>query len=249
MRTIVRILAVVFAVLFPPLSWGAITVDNVDSLEGTTTSANKNVTVGGSVNLAMVFVCQRDTDASGFTAGTASVTVGGAAATSLTAIQNADGLTRMAPFYRLAPATGTVNVAVTPDTGADRWVAGVAVFTGVAQTSTFNTEGTNSSNATTNADIDALASAVGELGVLGGCVRTATSTPSPDATAPTSTEILDVAHTNATSVRVFIYTEDGASSTIDMRVDLSASERWSGWAASLRPTASAFRRRGAVMYP
>jgi hypothetical protein len=67
-----------------------------------------------------------------------------------------------------------------------------------------------------------------------GASATAASTASPDATAPTSTEQLDVAHTNATSVRNWVYTEDGAATSIDMRVDLASSVRMAAVAVSIR---------------
>lgn len=241
--------AILLLLITPSWASAAIAVLNAQTFEGTTSSNNADLTFDAASDLALVFVCQRDTNASGFTGGTASVTVGGAATSALTPIQESGGVIRLAPFYKVAPATGTVNVAVTADTGADRFVAAVMTLSGTAPSGTFNTQSTASSTGSTNVDLDALASAIGELGVLGGCSSTAAPTPSPDATAPVSVEQIDVAHTNATSVRVFVYTEDGTSPSIDMRVDLSSSTRWAAAGLSIRQAQGAFRKRGAVYYP
>lgn len=239
-------LAALLTALLPTWALAAITVDTVGNGEGLTSSSYSH-TIAADANFVGVCLAERDTDASGITASSASVTVGGQSATQLTAIQNADNTVRIVLFYKLTPLTGAQTIATTADTGTDRLVTGSISLKGVAQTSTFNTAGSSSNNNSTDADINGLASAVGELAIMCGASATAASSASADATAPVSTEQQDVAHTNATSVRNWIYTEDGAATSIDMRVDLASSVRWSAVAVSLRPIASTFgalRRRG-----
>lgn len=228
----------------------AITIDNTTSAEANVGTPNtlsySGHTIAADADALLIGVCERDTNSSGFTVDTATVTVAGASATQLLGHDNG-ATVRALLFYKLSPSTGTPTIAVTGDTGNDRLVIGVMSLKGVQQSSTFNTAGTGSGLGVTNADIDALASAAGEFGVMLGCIRTNTVTPSADATAPVSTEQLDVAHTDSTSVRAFLYTEAGASPTLDMRVDLSGSGDWAGVAVSVRPEAGgafgALRRR------
>lgn len=227
----------------------AVVLGSVVSAEanvGTPNTLSQALTIDGDADAALVGVCERDTNASGFTVDTATVTIAGASATQLLGHDNGVSI-RALLFYQLTPATGTPTIAVTGDTGNDRLVIGVMSLKGVQQSSTFNTAGTGSGLGVTNADIDALASAAGEFAVMLGCIRTNAITPSADATAPVSAEQLDVAHTDSTSVRAFLYTEAGASPTLDMRVDLSGSGDWAGVAVSIRAaTGGAFgplRRR------
>lgn len=242
------------AILCASPAWSAITLDNAASFGDGTAAANpqsSSVTIAADANLAIVCLAERDTNSSNFTASTASVTVGGVAATQLTAVQTSDNLIRSVLFYKLAPATGSVTVQATPDTGSDLMAVGVLTFKGVAQSGTFNTAATNSSTGSANADVDGLASSVGELAVLCGATRLSTTTASPDATTPVSTEQLDYVTTGgAIFVRMFSYTEDGASSSINMRVDLAGSDRWAAAAVSLRPLlTTAVRHRSTVLLP
>ena len=237
-----RWLIVLLVLMFVPAhSWAAITFDASTTMEGLTTTSG-NATIAADANVALICLAQRDTNSSGITANTASVTVGGEAATQLSGVcsDSCGALAvRAVWFYKLAPATGTVAIAATSDTGTDRIVTGVVSYKGVAQTSTFNTPGTNSSTSSAAMDVDSLASAIGELGVLCGAISGSGTTPSADATVPVSTERVDTAHTNATSVRVTTYEEAGDTSTINMRVDLSASVRWAAVAASMRESGAA----------
>lgn len=223
--------------LFPSLAH-AVSVDTTSTAEGVvsggTASTSHSHTIAADADVVLVCLAERDANASGFTANTASVTVGGASATQLIAVQESTPQVRMALFYKLAPTTGSQTVAATADTGADLLVTSVISLKGVSQTGTFNVAGSTSSTGTTNVDINSLASAVGEFAIMCGASATAASTASPDATAPTSTEQLDVAHTNATSVRNWVYTEDGAATSIDMRVDLASSVRMAAVAVSIR---------------
>lgn len=226
-------------------SWvdAAVTVDTTSSGEGisaTTATSSHSHTIAADANLVIVCLAERDSDAGGLTADTASVTVGGASATKLNAVTNPDATSRGVFFYKLAPATGSQTIAVTADTGTNRLTTGVISLKGAAQTSTFNTSSTNSSNTGTNADLNGIASALGEFVLVCGSSVTAAASATPDATAPTSTEQLDVANSDSTSIRVWIYTEDGAASTTDIRVDLASGNRWTTVGSSIRPLSAAF---------
>lgn len=245
-----RLVLLVLALVLPSVALGAVTIDTISSSEGFTSggtgSTSHSHTIAADANLVLVCLAERDANASGITADTSSVTVGGAAATKLIGVQESTPQVRSVMFYKLAPATGSQTIAATADTGSDLLVTSVISLKGVAQTGTFNTAGSNSSTGSTNADINGLASAVGEFAVLCGASATAASSSSADATSPVSTEQSDVAHTNGTSVRGWIYTEDGAATSIDMRVDLASSVRWAAVASSLRPLVSSagpLRRR------
>lgn len=243
------ILLLLLLLLAPTFGYAAVTVDTTSSGEGisaTTATSSHSHTIAADANLVVVCLAERDTDAGGITADTASVTVGGASATKLNAVTNPDATSRGVFFYKLAPATGSQTIAVTADTGTNRLTTGVISLKGAAQTSTFNTSSTNSSNTGTDADLNGIASAVGEFVVLCGSSVTAAASASPDATAPASTEQLDVANSDSTSIRVWVYTEDGAASTTDIRVDLASGNRWTMVGVAVRQLSSAFgpmRRR------
>lgn len=228
----------------------AVTPDATGSGEGTT-SASYAHSIASDATLILVCLAERDTNASGFTANSASVTVDGQAATQLIAVQDGTPQSRMVMFYKVAPSTGSVTISSTADTGTERLVTASLSLKGAATSSTFNTATSNSSLGSTDADVNTIASASGEFGVLCGASLTAASSASADATTPVSTEQLDIAHTDATSVRNWIYTEDGAASSIDMRVDLASSVRWSAVAVSIRAAASpsSTRHRGVVLLP
>lgn len=231
------ILLVVVMLLVACDGYAAVTIDAVSSEEGigvNTASTSHSHTIASDANLVVVCLAERDTSAGGITADTATVTVGGAAATQLSAVQESTPQVRVVMFYKLSPSTGVQTIAATSDSGIDRLLTGVLSLKGVAGSSTFNTAGTSSNIGSTDADVDGLASAVGEFAVLCGASATAASTASADATAPVSTEQLDVAVTDATTVRGWIYTEAGDTTSINMRVDLASSVRWAATAVSIR---------------
>lgn len=229
--------------------YAAVTIDAVSSGEGEgvdTASTSHTHTIASDANLVLVCLAERDTSAGGFTADTATVTVGGAAATKLSASQESTPQVRVVMFYKLSPSTGAQTIAATSDAGIDRLLTGVLSLKGVDGSSTFNTSGTNSNTGSTDADVDGLASAAGEFAVLCGASATAASTTSADATAPVSTQQLDAAVTDSLTVRGWIYTEAGDTSTINMRVDLASIVRWAATAVSIRSAQGNFgplRRR------
>jgi hypothetical protein len=117
-------------------------------------------------------------------------------------------------------------------------VTGVMSFKGVAQASTFNGSGTTAEGDSRNADVDSIASAVGEMGVLCGAAQQGgvDLSVAPDGGAPASTEQFDLRQSaGGASILGFGYTEDGAVTSIAMRVNLSASVNWAAEAVSLRP--------------
>lgn len=231
----------------------AITLDNSTAFGdgGSGNSQSGSLSIAADANLVIVCLAERDTNSSNFTASTATVTIGGVSATQVIGSQTSDNLVRSVMFRLLSPPTGSVTVSATGDTGSELLAVGVMSFKGVVQTGTFNTAASNSNTGSTNADIDGLLSATGEMGVMCGTVRANTSTPSPDATAPASTEVFDYVTTGgAVFIRVFGYIEDGDTASINMRVDLSGSERWAATGVSIRPiVASTSRHRRAVMLP
>ena len=242
-------LVLLLILLSPVIGQAQVTVGSAVSAESSpaaSTTVTYNHTIEVDATGIVVALCERDTNASNFTAGSSTVTVGGVSATQVTAVQTSDNIIRIPMFYLASPSIGTQSIVANSDTGSDRMIVGSMTVKGAALSSPLNTALTASNIGSANADISGLASNANELAVLVGCVRTSTVTPSPDATAPVSTEQLDVAHTDATSVRIFIYTESGASPTVDMLVDLSASERWSADAVSIMPpvaSGTSIRRR------
>jgi len=216
-----------------------------------TTSATCDATVASDANIAIVCVAGRDSG--GAVQPAVSASVEGQAATFLAGITNAGNVIRVDLFYKLSPITGAnVTASATADSANEFTIVGMMTFKTVAQTSTFNTEKTAQGVTENAADINTLASAVGELGVLCGAGRTATGTASivePDPTSPVSTERFDHEYTGTdTAVRGWGYTEAGAASSIDMRVDYDedASTQWATAAVSMRPladSAAGFLRR------
>jgi hypothetical protein len=246
MRRITGILLLVLLMASP--SWAAITFDTASSSGGTTSTSHSH-TVAVDANIAIVCIGQREIGAA--VQAPSNVTIGGEAASSLTSATASTNALRVDLYYKLSPLTGTQTVAATGGAGTDRMVTGVMTFKGVAQTSTFNTAASlGSSAAGTNADLTGIASAVGELVVLCGQSRIDTVTPSPDPTVPSSTERYEQAFSSGgTSTLGFGYTEDGANSTIDMRIDLATSDTWALAAASMRPAAETRRNRGVIFTP
>lgn len=238
---LVRRLIVLLLVLWAPAPlWAAITVDTVSGSGGTTSTSHSH-TVAADANLVMACVVEREDGLA--VAQATSVTIGGQAMTALPSGAGVNSTTRLRAewFYRLAPSTGAQTVAVTGGAGTDRMVTTVITLKGAAQSSTFNTPSVLGSTAAgTNVDLNSIASAVGELGLLCGISRVETVTPSPDAATPVSTELIEQPfNSGGTSTLGFIYSEDGASPTIDMRVDLSGNEIWAVSGVSVRAAAAA----------
>jgi hypothetical protein len=130
---------------------------------------------------------------------------------------------------QLTPTTGVQTVGVTGHASTDHMVTGVMSFKGVAQTSTFNTTKTASGDSL-DADADSIASAAGEFVAYCGSSRDDTVTVSADSTSPVSTEWYETSKGtgDGTGLVGFGYTEDGAVTSINMRVDITAgvSKQW-----------------------
>ena len=249
-RRLVAVLLLGLALLPAPL-WAAITFDTASGSGGTTSTSHSH-TVAVDANIAIVCTAQRESGLA--VAQSSSVTIGGQAADGmLVGANNSTNNVRAELWYKLAPLTGSQTVAVTGGAGTDRMVTTVMTWKGAAQTSTFNTASSLGSTASgTNIDLDGIASALGEMVVLCGSSRVLASTPSPDATAPVSTERIEQAFdSGGTSHMGFGYSEAGAASTIDMRIDLATSETWAVVAASMRELVAPAtgRNRGVVLLP
>jgi hypothetical protein len=196
-------------------AWGAISFDIASSSTGTTSTSHSHTLAAGA---NAIIVCVGSRESGGSPVPASAVTVGGEVATKLDS--QAFGVMNVDLWYKLTPLTGAQTIAATGGAGTDHMVTGAMSFTGVAQTSTFNTVGKVTS-ATTNLDVDSLASAVGEVGVFCGTIRDTaadSSAASADATAPTSTERFDTRKSVVVSTHG--YTEDGAATSINMRVDI-----------------------------
>jgi hypothetical protein len=232
--------------LLPSPSWAAITFDTASGGGGTNSTSHSH-TVAADANIAIICTAQREIGLA--VAQPSAVTIGGENATHLVGVNNSTNNLRADLFYKLAPLTGAQTVAVTGGVDTDRMVTTVMTWKGVAQTSTFNTASSLGSTASgTNADLDGIASALGEMVVLCGSSRVNTATPSPDATAPASTERIEQGFdSGGITTMGFAYSEDGAASTVDVRIDLAVSETWALVAASMRPLATDIgylKRRG-----
>ncbi len=225
--------------------WAAITYDATSGQSGEgTTSATHNVTVAAGSNIMIVCVAVRDS--AGAVASVSSVTVGGAAATFLVGQSNSGSVVRVEMWYKLAPATGTVSVVATGGAGTDFMVTGGLAFSGVAQSSTFNTPASLQNSGTT-VNVTSIASAVGEMVVGCEVARSGTAVVfSAEGTPPTSTERYDNHHDTGTGTLAgAAYTEAGASPTVDLLVNLNESVQNAAVGVSMRPEAtSSTRRRG-----
>ena len=236
--------------LLPDPLWAAITLDT-STASGGTTSTSHSHTVAADANIAIICVAQREDGLA--VAQSTSVTIGAQAATLLSAGVNSTNRVRAEIWYRLSPLTGAQTVAATGGAGTDRMVTGVMTFKNVAQSATFNTPSSlGSSAASTDINLDSIASAVGELVVLCGQTRIQTVTPAPDPTAPVSTEVFEQGFdSGGTTTLGFGYTEAGSTSSVNMRIDLSANELWAVTAASMREDVAAPTRNRcrSVMLP
>lgn len=223
----------------------AIVVDAVTTAEGTTSTSHSH-TLAADANIAVI--CTASRDAQGAVLGNTGVTVGGQAATFLVGSTNVGNVVRAELWYKLVPLTGAQTVAVTADATTEHTVTGVMSFKGVAQTSTFNTTSSAQSSAT-DIDINGLLSAGGEMGVMCIAHRTLTGADpvlSADSLTPVSVEQFQRSHAADAGVLVAGFTEDGAVTSIDMRVNSSQAQQWGAVAVSMRPlvgTTRALRRR------
>lgn len=229
-------LTLIFCFLTTP-TWAAITVDATSTADATGTSTTHNHTLAADADAIFICMGQRDFDSAIQPA--VSVTVGGENATHVAGAHGAANTTRADLYYLVNPPTGTQQIIATADASVNTMATAAISLKGVASTSTLNTAKTNAANSGMDIDVDTLASAVGELGLLCGTVRTNTPTVSPDATAPTSTERVEYASMQSFGQIVFIYTEDGATTSIDMRVDSDTSINWAAAAVSIRAAAEA----------
>ena len=228
----------VLSLLVPIPVWAAITFDTASSSGGTTSTSHSH-TVAADANIAIICLWQRDTGTGA--SQSSGVTIGGQAATFLIGVNNSTNALRSDLWYKLSPPTGAQTVAASGGATVSRMVTGVMTFKNVAQTGTFNTAASvGSTGVTTNADLNSIASAVGEMVVLCGGDRVQTVTPSPDATVPVSTERFELGFdSGGTTTLGFGYTEDGASPTVDMRIDLSgAGDLYALTAVSMRELAA-----------
>jgi hypothetical protein len=244
-----RLIVIILAILLAASSvHAAITYDTASSTSANATSTTQNHTFAADANFGTICVMQRDT---GGAVGAASgVTVNGDPATPVTSggLTHSGSVLRIDMFYYPSPPSGVQEIIATGHANTDAIVTIVKSFKGVNLSDPLNTAKT-AQGTSTNADIDTIASAVGEL--VDGCfnVRTFGTTIGPDATAPVSTERIedpqDEAGTNG--INTAGYTEDGAATSINMRVDLGASVQWEGVAVSIRAAAEATRRPIAPM--
>jgi len=237
------------SLLLPLPLWAAITVDATSASDSSNNVTTHNHTIAADANAVFICMGQRDLD---FVIQPAvSVTVGGVSATFITGAHAGANSTRADLWYLPSPPTGTQSIVATADSSVNRLSTAVISLKGVASSSILNTPKTNAADSGTDIDVDALASAVGELGLLCGTVRTSTPTVSPDATSPVSTEQIEHASVQTFAQIVFLYTEAGAASSINMRVDSDTSINWAAAAVSIRAAAAAttVRPRGMVQFP
>lgn len=236
-----------FILSLPSYAHAAITIDAATTghaINGTNISISH--TGAADATLALACVTERDSATNNLGAGP-SVTYGGNAMTLVSGATITTGTrVKASLFYYLSPPSGAQTVELTESTNANRYSMTAITLKGTAGTSTFNTAGTYGDATSTNINIDGLASSAGEFALMCGMQHTQASTVSPDATSPVSTEYLEVDHTDSTSFTHYIYTEAGASPSIDMRVDSDTSSYSAAVAVSIRPLTSEFgvlRRR------
>lgn len=229
-------LCVLLSMMLPAPLFAAITADAANGATGTT-SATGDATIAADANY--FFACVMSRDSGGAVQAPTGVTVGGDPMLLLDGAAHSGGVIYVSVFYKLAPLTGTRQVVATGHASNEATTVAWASYKGVAQSNTHNTVDTATSGGADNAnmDVDGIASAVGELGLLCGAHRTETITASADGTAPVSTEVFEKASTVSPGGVAVIYQEAGASPTVDMRVDLTASTQWIARAVSIRAAA------------
>jgi hypothetical protein len=244
-----QILLAFLLCLFASPVYAAITYDTQSSTSvngGSSTSHSH--TVAADANIAVVCLAIRDDG--GAVAAATGVTIGGDAMTRLRGETHSGNIIRAELWYRLAPLTGSQTVAVTGAVGTDRIVTGVMTFKGVAQSNTWATDadGAVGQGSSTNMDVDSIASALGEMGVFCGASRGLNQTASPDGTAPVVTERVELcADCSGGTLLGYSATEDGAATSINMRVDLTVSATWVAVGASMQAAATSTRRPIAPM--
>lgn len=250
-------LLIILLLLLPAQLHAAITIDGTPSFTaGLNGTGDPDLSVSHTSTaptLALACVLERAT-ANNMGASTSVPTYAGNAMTLVTgATQTQATRMKTSMYYYVNPASGTQTVALpTVSTNSTRYALSVITLAGTATTSIFNTAGTNGADSGTDLDVDSLASAVGEFGVACGAQSTNAPAFSADATSPVSTEQLDedLTATDSIGLSHFIYTEDGAATSINIRVDSTVSQYWSMVAVSIRPAVAAtVRRQGAVWYP
>lgn len=232
-------LLLILSLLVPAQGWAQVTFDAASGGGfGGVASGSANHTVAADANIAVTCVGTRE---NGGVAVAPTVTIGGEAMTHLDGGTDSSGVSRADLFYKLSPLTGVQSVVVTGGAGADRIAFATTTWKGVAQASTFNTVAKiGASSAGTNADLNSIPSAIGEVVAACGAARVQTATPSPDPTAPTSDERREQPFDlSGTTTIAWAYSEAGASPTVDIRVDLAGSEIWAMVGASMRPLAAA----------
>lgn len=228
-------LILIFCFLTTP-TWAAITIDATTTAEGTGTgNISLSHTAAADATLALACVGERSTTAT--LSGTTTATYAGNAMTQIGTLINT-ARTKATLFYYVSPGSGSSTVAMSRATGSDRYIMSVTTLKGTATSSIFNTAATGG-NTTSSLDINSVASAVGDLVWFCGLQTTTTPVITPDATSPVSTELVDVDHTGGFGLNLFVYYEDGANSTVDMRVDSDTATYWSGVAVSIAPGAEA----------
>jgi hypothetical protein len=239
------LLAFLFLLFLASPSWAAITFDQACTFQGTSSiSGDCSNSVAADANIAIVCLAVRDHG--GAVQANTAVSVEGAAATNIAgaSVTTSNSVIRVEMWRLLAPTTGAnITLSVTGHASTDLLVAGLMTFKGVSQSSPFNGTGTTASATTgTNADVNSIASAVGELGVYCGSFRSdSVQAGAADGTAPVSTERFDLRHSGNALTGVG-YTEDGAVTSINMRVDMAESHEWAASAISMMPAADATRR-------
>jgi hypothetical protein len=249
-----RLFIIAALTLYAGSVWAAVAFDavsaSVSSVPGTSTTQTH--IVGSDATIVLICVSSRDTGSA--IQPVTSVTVGGSAATLLNRVQNSANALSAELWYRLSPPAGLQTINVTNNAANDRTVTTAITLKGSDSAAPFGasiaTSDPGSDNA--NVDINGIASAVGEMGILCGAARTNLTTASPDATSVTSIEEIEMVHGDATSNIGFIYSEDGASPTIDMRVDLTPAARWAAVAVSVKNLTvapSTNRHRTGVILP
>ncbi len=217
-------------------AWAAPTFDAASSSEGTT-STSHDQTVAADANIIIVCLAIRDT--AGAVQPATAVTVEGAAATFLVGASNA--VIRTELWYKLAPTTGVgVTIAATGDATTDAMVTGAMSFKAVAQSSTFNTAA-SATGSSADVDVVTIASAVGEMVAYCGAGQHLSATYSADAATPVSTERYEDLHSGL-ALGGFGYTEDGAATSINIRVDATTIINFAAVAGSMRPLAASTRR-------
>jgi len=182
------------------------------------------------------------------------VTVDGNNATKLTDVLGQNNVVGSSVWSYNSPPSGTVNVVATGAAGTDFMLMVVRSYSGVDTAAPFGTpQSYNPVISTANMDVTGIGSDTGQLGALCGAARkgTANTTFSADATSPVSTERADITHSSGSpQISATVYEENGASGTIDMRVDMSENVQATAIGVSILPaTASATRQRSAVFYP